>query len=245
MSDEFIDRRMPFLPPIPHHSHHPGMAAYLLLVASLCLAIAGGFTYTVVTKRQAREAAEANCVRAREDRALTIDILNRLTAPRLLGQGATPEQVAAQEAQNAEAEQYRKDRIAKLRALDCGELGQGKVEALVVPPPPSPRSGTPGAAGEQGAAGLTGAAGPPGPPGAAGPSGPPGPQGEPGPPGPPGGLGPRGETGSPGPPGPPGPEGPKGDPAPLPPVPPEPVPIPTTTTAPPPDPCVVFGVVPC
>lgn len=209
---------LPVSPPIPEHAHHPGMVAYAALVVCLCLAIIGAFAAQQVTKRQARESAEANCERSKADRALTIDILNRLTAPRVLGEGATPEQTAAQEAANADAEAYRKERLSKLRALDCGELGEGKVEAVVVAPPPLPRPGVAGAAGEQGPAGITGPAGPPGPPG------PPGPAGERGAQGLAGRDGRPGEDGAPGPAGPPGPKGDRGDPG-------EPAPIPPTTTS--------------
>jgi hypothetical protein len=247
--DDFIDRRVPFEPPIPEHKHHPGMIAYLLLAACLCLAVVGAFGAQLVTKRQARESGEANCLRAKADRSLTIDILNRLTAPRILGEGATPEQVATQDAQNAEAAEYRKDRLSKLRALDCGELGRGNVEALIVPPPPLPRPGVPGPAGEQGPSGITGPAGPPGPPGTPGEQGPAGARGEQGVPGEagapgekgdkgvPGDSGPAGETGPQGPAGPTGPQGPEGPPGPeattTTTIPPEPT---TTTTTAPPEP---------
>lgn len=200
---------IPDAPPVPEHEHHPGMVAYIALVLFLCLAIVGAFTAQLVTKNQAREAAEANCQRSKTDRSLTIDILNRLTAPRVLGEDATPDQIAAQEAQNKEAEKYRQDRLSKLRALDCIELGEGKVEALVVPAPPLPRPGVPGAAGEKGPAGLTG------PPGVPGPQGLQGPLGEPGI---------DGRDGERGPAGPPGPKGDKGDPG-------EPAPTTTSTTS--------------
>lgn len=198
--EEFIDRRMPFNPPIPDHNHHPGVLAYCVLVVWLCLAIAGGFAYGLVTKSQARQAAEANCRTNQKMLEHDVDVLGRLTAPIILGPGHSAEVVAVQEAKNVEAAAYREERLAELRALNCGVLGEGKVEPVNIPSPDVPAPGVPGIAGEQGPAGLTGPVGIPGEDGAQGPPGPPGQ------PGPKGDEGDPGEPGLQGPTGPPGPE---------------------------------------
>lgn len=187
---------------------------------------------------QRSRAITASCEQQRADRSVLIDVLNLLTAPRTLSDGATEEQKKFQEQQNKEAKELRKKELAKLHSLNCGEFIASSPDPKPVPAPPLPPAGATGLSGERGPQGLTGPIGPVGPPGEdgrdgrdgvdgrdgrdgakgdtgeTGATGPQGPQGEPGPPGP------QGE------PGPPGPQGPPGEPAPT--------TTTTTTTAPPP-----------
>jgi len=216
----------PDLPPpreVPPHKHHPGLVAYLLLAASLSLATIGAVSAQNRNRDQTRRVAAANCVVQASNRSLAVDLLNRLTSPRILGSGASPEQVAAQESQNAEAASFRAEQLSRLKALSCAAQIGGKVTPIYLPPPELPPIIV-GPAGSSGPAGITG---PPGPPGQAGGVGAPGASGSAGPVGPEGAPG-RSVVGPPGPAGqsivgPTGPAGPIGPPG----------PVPTTTTVPP------------
>lgn len=195
----------------------PTYAAFMVLAIVTALALlAGGFA-TV----QANKSAEVTCQVTRRTRAVMVDVVNRLTAPRVLPEGASPEQVEVQAAQNEAAEQYREDAFARLQDLPCKELGG------LTTPEPQPIRVPPQFLGGQGAPGLTG---PPGPMGPDGPSGPGGPSGQDGRDGRDGLRGPHGDPGPQGPQGPPGPEGQrgppgeKGDPG-------EPAPTTTSTTS--------------
>ncbi len=218
---------------VPVHQHHPGMVAYLLLVVAVILALVAAGVALVRNQAQATAGSKANCETVAALRSVTVDILNRLTAPRSLGPDAPPAQVMAQERQNADANDYRARELDRLRALRCGSFGDSRPEALPVAPvaPPPTIVGPTGASGP---AGLNGPPGPPGVPGAdgkngadgregaagragmdgrdgltgpAGPTGPAGADGSGGIIGVPGPVGPPGLPGVPGPPGPPGPPG--------------------------------------
>lgn len=239
--DRLILERIPAEPPIPEHEHHPGLIAYSLLVASLCFAILAAYGAQTITKRQARESAEASCLTQLEDRRLTVDILNRVTAPVILGDGFSLDQITAQEARNLEGKELREKNLARLRPLNCGALGKGEVKPVIVTVPPQPPSGVVGAQGERGVQGL------PGSPGLPGLKGEPGLRGE---------KGDRGEKGEPGengisipgpegPPGPQGSQGPPGEPAPTTTIPPPTtttttLPVPPTTIPPPLIPPIIF-----
>lgn len=174
--------------------YRPGIVGFTALglfsVLAFLVSVLTGVQANNRTKALARETSAANCRTAGTVRAGLVDLLNRLTAPRVLGRDATPEQVAFQEVENAQAAAYRAERIAKLQALACGPLADdGKVVPLLVRMPPTPTPGVPGLSGERGAAGLTGPMGPPGPAGKDGRDGRDGKDGrdgEPGPQGPPG-----------------------------------------------------------
>lgn len=202
-ADKRFDKLKP--KPIPTYS-----AIFVIaLVTTIALLVSG------LAIRRSSQAIEANCTVSQRSRELTVDMLNRLTAPRTLGPGATPEQLADQESQNKEAAEYRKDAIGRLRQLNCKDLSDLAIPEPKPIPVPAPRNTT--------SVGATGAQGPPGLTGPAGPAGPPGPPGEPGPPGVDGrdgrnGVdgrdgqdGQDGQDGAPGPQGPPGPQGEKGD----------------------------------
>ena len=182
--------------------YHPGLVAYLLLVAAVVLSLTGAGVALARNKAQAVAGSEANCLVAATVRSAVVDILGRLTAPRLLGVGASEAQVAAQEEANAEAAEYREAQLAQLRAIECGSFDAPAPAGIPVPPEPPPGVVV-GPAGEQGPAGISGVAGPPGEPGRAGTDGAPGPPGAPGMPG---------DPGTPGSPGPVGPAGPAGAP---------------------------------
>lgn len=184
----------------------PGWLAYTV-IALLAAAAATASILTVRSGRRTQLAvSSANCRVSEANRAALVDMLDRLTAPRKLGPGATAEQVAYQDRQNAEAMAYRNQVIDKLKALRCGQIASdGEAIPVDVPPPPVAPPGAVGPAGEVGPAGLTGPPGIPGPEGSPGPPGTPGLRGEPGPPG---------ERGEPGPTGPEGPQGPAGEPGP-------------------------------
>lgn len=187
----------------------------------------------------------ANCRVSEANRVVLVDILDRLTAPRKLGPGATAEQIAYQDRQNAEAMAYRNQVIDKLKALRCGTIARdGQAIPVEVPPPPVAPPGAVGPAGEVGPAGLTGPPGIPGPEGSPGPPGTPGLRGE---------MGLPGERGEPGPAGPEGPQGPAGEPGPpglpgiIPPpqaILPVPEPSPTQPPTPPPGLCALLPVCP-
>lgn len=219
----------------------PGLVAYVALAVAVAVAIAGSVVAVQTSRRQAAAASEANCRTVDATTRGLVDVLGRLTAPRVLGPGATSEEVAAQDQANAAAAAYRAEQIARLQAVRCDELGDTtNPESIPVPDAPSP----PVVVGERGSAGLTGPQGIPGRDGADGQSivGPPGRDGAPGTVGGQGKdgddgltvIGPQGVpglsvVGPPGEPGAPGPPGPQGEPG-------EPAPTTTTppTTAPPP-----------
>lgn len=62
---------------------------------------------------QRSRAIEATCKQQAADRSVLINMLNLLTAPRTLADGATEEQKAFQETQNQEAAELRKNELAK------------------------------------------------------------------------------------------------------------------------------------
>lgn len=204
-----IDFPMPTVP--IKHSHHPGLVAYGILVVALCLIAINLQVIQSRNKLTAQKAAAANCETASANRELAINLLNRLTAPRILGPGATLEQIRVQDGQNADAAKYRDEELARLKALSCSQLARGTVMPVLIPPPALPPIGAIGASGEQGVIGLTGPIGPQGLPGTNGTNGT------------------NGRDGATGPAGPAGPMGPAGPPAPTTIPPPTTVP-PTTTT---------------
>jgi hypothetical protein len=196
----------------PIFRRSPGYVAFALLAVLTAALGAGVFVNARNQARQNAERAVANCRVQSSTQEVLLDVLNRLTAPRVLGNGVTPAQVEHQDRLNAEAAAYRAARVADLEAIACAKLSSGEPEAVEVAAPPPPPSGAPGITGERGPMGLTGPAGPagiPGEDGAPGPRGDSGPQGETGPSGP---QGSPGEQGPPGPPGPQGETGPQGPP---------------------------------
>ncbi len=218
----------------------PGYLAYSLLALMTAVALLASLRSATADRRTSQDKDAALCRVQATTRAGFVDLLNRLTAPRVLGPDAPAEQVAFQTQQNLDAEQYRIMTLGKLTALSCKVIGENK-DSVPTPIPillplPAPVVGP---AGESGTPGIIGPPGPPGavgPPGATGPAGPAGPtgatgakgdtgdkgeRGDPGPPGPVGPEGPTGPLGPTGPQGPPGPQGPAGEPAPT-----------TTTTTP-------------
>jgi hypothetical protein len=178
----------------------------------------------VRTTRNAKNAIEAGCRVSTATLRVLIAGINEEAAPRVLGPGASPEQVAAQEADNRKRLQKRAAKIEDLRALRCGTLTNDAVpEPVKVPDPPLP---PPEPVPEPGLPGGVGAQGP------MGPMGPQGPKGDTvvGPAGPKGEKGEKGDAVE----GPPGPQGPPGPPAPVPE--PSPTPLPIPTLPPPPEP---------
>lgn len=197
---------------VPVHQHHPGMAAYLVLVVAVLLALIAAGIALVLNRDASVAGGKANCETVASLRSVTVDILNRLTAPRSLGPDADPAQVVAQDRQNADATAYRAKELDRLRALRCGSFGDSSPEAVPVTPEAPPPTVI-GATGGTGAAGINGPPGPPGNDGVDGKDGASivGPRGAPGEPGPQGGVGPQGDPGD-SIVGPQGPPGPKGDP---------------------------------
>lgn len=207
----------------------PGYLAFAALTVLIVLLGAGLFFTSRNEDRKDRKAAIANCRIIDTTVNKLADLANRFTGPRVLGVGATPEQIAHQETLNQEATAYLNDFIEDLNTIACSTLSGGKPESVEVAVPPLPPSGAPGLAGERGPQGITGIAGLPGPqgrdglPGSQGPTGASGAQGSMGAPGanglvgPPGPQGPQGEVGAQGPPGPQGEQGetgPQGPPGP-------------------------------
>lgn len=218
----------------------PGIVAFIALAAFTALAIVGSIIAVQVSRSRAGAAAEVNCRTGDASTAVLVDVLGRLTAPRDLGPSATPEQMAAQEAVNAEGAAYRAEQIERLRAVRCDELGDTSTPEVIPVPPEAPPATIVGPAGDRGAAGITGVAGSPGRDGQDGAAsqvpGPPGPASQvPGPQGDPGRtvVGPKGDPGA-------SVVGPKGDPGECqctpPTTPPPPPPPPTTTTT---QPCLL------
>lgn len=196
----------------PYHTHPSLLIGLLAIAILLSIAIGAAAVVQKSNRNQARTATEANCKVQAANRALAVNLLYRLTAPRSLPFGAMPESVAAQKTANAEALAYREEQLADLvPAVNCAALGNGSLRTVPPPPPPDVVL-VQGPSGEVGPAGLTGPQGLPGKDGV---------DGQPGPSGPEGLIGPTGPTGSTGVPGPPGPEGPPG-----------PKPTTTTTTIP-------------
>ena len=208
----------------PRRPRQPGMLAFMVLCASVVVAMVGAAFAIAQNNGNAVASAEANCESAAATRRALLDVAYRLTTPRVLGPTATPEQVAAQEKANAEAAMYRRELVDSLSASRCGFVDNAGDPVPIPVDLPAPPPTIKGPSGEEGAAGIVGPPGPPGedstvpgPPGqdstVPGPSGPAGPPGEPGqsitgPPGPPGPPG--ADSTVAGPPGPEGPEGPAG-----------------------------------
>lgn len=196
---------LPATMPLPEHDHHPGVVAYVLLVASMCLAVAGGFIGLDVARRQAREAIETMCRVQALTRTELVHAINRQHAPYDLGPTATPEQIEFQARQNREAAKLRAEALSRLRALNCGEVNEDP-KPVPIPFPPFPASIV-GPSGERGPVGVTGpagVAGPEGPAGSQGAKGEKGEKGDPGPSGEPGSPGVAGQVGETGPQGAPG-----------------------------------------
>ena len=211
---------------IPVHRHRWSEAADGLLAVAVVILAFGVVSALSLGRRQAAAGSEANCRTVAALRVVVLDNLNRLTAPRQLAPTARPEQVAFQEAQNADAARTRAESIERLRAVECGSFGDTSPKSIQVLPEPEPPVVV-GPAGDVGPAGLTGPIGAPGADGAIGADGAdgaPGPIGSPGPDGASGPIGSAGPLGAAGPPGPVGPPGPT----------PITVPPPTTTLPPPP-----------
>ncbi len=236
-------------------SYRPIITAIIVLAFFVLLAVSGAiFSYdkALNTDRHQQQQNKAFIAAACRSQQTTrdgfVELLNRLTAPRKLGDGASQAEIAFQNQQNADAAIYRTKAIAALSGLNCsGKTGpDGQPEPIPVFVPPAPPviigpagsqgpaglTGPPGVSGVNGVDGVNGLQGPVGPTGGPGPvgsvgptgaSGPTGPTGPTGPPGPTGPIGPPGPSGPPGPVGPPGPQGPPGPSAPT----------TTTTTSPP------------
>ena len=206
-----------------------------LLVAFIVLLVLGGQYLNARSAAQERVRIERKferliadgCEADRTRTEIELDILNRLTAPRILAPGSPDRAVADQEFKNEENRKFREEEEDKLRARKCSDILAGKLpepEPVLVPPPEIVQAPS----GERGSVGLTGAQGaqgPVGPPGSPvpGPQGPPGPTGSTGPPGP---RGPEGEQGPPG-----GLLVPQPEPSPSPPTVPIPSPSPTVGAA--------------
>jgi hypothetical protein len=202
--------------------YRPGMLAYTALALLVALALVFAARTASSTSAQGRRMSAANCTVANNTREGLVDLLNRLTAPRILGPGATPTQIAEQDAQNAEADKYRTAALGNLSALKCNKLASDGVPVpLLLPTPPVPDT-VAGPAGDRGATGLTGPQGIQGVQGSQGVQGIQGDQGIQGATGATGATGPAGsngingssghtgDTGPTGPSGPPGPQGPPG-----------------------------------
>ena len=217
--------------PLPEVRRSVGIIAFCLLAVLSVLNTVGVLWVSITNRDEARRAAEENCRVNGDGVALGVELLNRLTAPRILGPGATTEQIAIQESQNQEAADYRGERLAMVEALDCGSLRSGEVKSVLLPAPEPPPLGAIGATGEQGVSGLTGPAGPQGLPGAVGT------------PGTPGAIGSEGKQGGPGPIGPGGPQGPQGPQGPAAPTTTVPPTTTTTTTVPAQNP-ILPGILP-
>lgn len=194
-----LDDKWPELPPIPEHSHHPGLVAYSILVTAVVISFVG-----VIFNFQRTEAARiAQCERVNQLRITLSSIL-------IAAEAGLP-----QERYTAERKEFYDASLASLGLVNCEhpavqtQINLHRPKRNPGDPPPKEvilptaqgkevRIGIPGPQGEPGETGEVGEAGETGPPGSVtvpvpGPSGAPGPRG------------PRGETGPQGPPGPPGP----------------------------------------
>lgn len=212
MTDDEIAQRAAFL----RSARRPGLGAYTVLAVLIAVAIAVAAVATSQVRSQGKRMSAANCLVEDRTRAALVDLLNRLTAPRILGEGATQAQIDEQTAQNAEAAAYRASALASLSALKCNQLAKdGTPVPLLQPAPalppavvgPTGASGPAGLTGPQGIQGIQGAQGPTGATGATGAQGP---QGVQGPAGANGVNGTNGRDGTPGQPGPKGDQGPPG-----------------------------------
>lgn len=190
-------------------------------------------------ERELRMSSSQGCEADRSKTDLALAMLNRLTAPRILAPGSSPEAVAHQEELNVESRRFRDEQIARLRSRDCEKLAKGEYPAPAPVQVPDPPPLVTAPSGEQGPAGLTGAQGAQGVPGERGPMGL---------------AGPPGADGARGPQGPPGPVGQDGRPGILLPPRPEPSPEPSPSAGPPtqqiplplpsPDPCLLVLCLP-
>lgn len=227
-----FDTYIPENPPLPKHSHHPGMVAYVLLAASVCLAFAG----VVALWQEQRQISFAQCNRVNVIRA------------KLAGTVIAAEQNTPAERYTPETKKLFDDALADFALTDCNSPKNDVHPVFPERPPRAPgeapkpiilQDGSPGAPGAAGLAGAPGLQGLQGIPGIPGLNGAPGKDGEPGPRGPAGVAGPAGPVGPAGPAGPVGPAGPQGPPAPTvpptttPPTTAPPPPLPPPTTAPP------------
>lgn len=170
-----------------------GAFVVLLLLGALYVNAQSAAKERVRIERKFERLIADGCEADRTRTEIELDILNRLTAPRILAPGSPDRAVMDQEFKNEENRRFREREENKLRARKCSDILAGKLpepEPVLVPPPEIVQAPS----GERGAVGLTGAQGAQGPVGPPG-SPVPGPQGPPGPPGP---RGPQGEQGPPG-----------------------------------------------
>lgn len=213
--DVNLDKRLQVLKQLDTKAK-PGMVAYAALAILIVIALFGIIRVERINDYHSKQRAAANCRVQENVRERFVDLLNRLTAPRILGPGASPEQIAAQEKANEEGLKYRNKSLDELTALQCSKLRKdGPPIPVTVSVPPVP-TGVQGSSGDPGLPGIAGKDGINGKDGL---------DGQPGKDGANGRDGKDGATGPPGPTGPTGPPGPKGDPG---------EPAPTTTTTQPP-----------
>ena len=155
------------------HRKEPGFRAYGIL--ALCIVLLGiGFVVTTLTVRRIADAStRANCESNAALRNSYVDLLYRLTTPRLLPPGSPPDLVDYTNKVNKIATDYRNTQLKSLTAVRCGLLATGDIKPLPLPPqpPPPPVVALPGPAGPLPLAPLTGAMGPMGPAGPSGPAG--------------------------------------------------------------------------
>lgn len=148
--------RMAVLEGIAKAKRVPGYPAYIALAILVVLSIFMAMRASSQANQRLQDATEANCKVQAGNRTAIVDLINRLTAPRKLSDGATPEQVAFQEKQNKAAAEYRKEALAALTGLKCSELSKGNIVVLPLLNPPPPAAGLTGPSGETGPIGLTG-----------------------------------------------------------------------------------------
>ena len=183
-------------PPIPHHTHHPGLVAYGFLVACIALIVIGLIQMVRQEENQRAENAkqdelsiQAQCERVNVLRVKIIGIL-------IAAEVATP----AEEYTPEKKSQFDKA-FEDLAVVNC--LDPPKIVPNIEPPKrPTRIPGTPASAiqdiNKDTLIPIPGPPGPVGPPGPQGPTGPQGPAGKEGQRGPQGPQGIQGEPGTPG-----------------------------------------------